>query len=123
MNAVGADKNVLVRTSTYSYDTECWDGLWDYSYEDANTYLARIGYTATGYWGTETNGGILVDEDTPFASCQALAEALGTTLENGNVTVNVYAQWALNTCFIQYNSGMNGVDNPTSQTKTFNVDI
>ena len=93
LNTVDSTKNVIVRTATYYYDNDCSNGLWDYSYEGASTYLARKGYEATGYWGTSTEGGTLVSESTSFSTSQQLAEAFGQSLESGNATVNLYPQW------------------------------
>ncbi len=77
-NAVGSDKNVIVRTATFKYDDELPNSHWDYSQSGASTYLGRTGYTATGYWGTSTNGGTLVSQSTAYSFGQALAKANGS---------------------------------------------
>lgn len=104
LNTVGADKNVLVRTSKFYYDNSYPDGHWDYSFTDSLTYLGRIGCTATGYWGTSSSGGTLVKQSTSFDSGQAMAEAVGKSLETGNASVNLYAQWEINTYTIVYDA-------------------
>lgn len=104
LNAVGSNKNVIVRTVTYLYDNEYTNGHWDYSYSDASTYLGRTGYTGTGYWGTSTSGGTLVSQSTSYTSGQALAEAVGKSLKTGNASVNLYPQWEINTYTIAYNA-------------------
>lgn len=122
LNTVGANKNVIVRTSNFYYATAYTDGLHNYTASSNGTYLARTGYTATGDWGTTTSGGKLVNQDTSFASGQALAQALGKTLASGNQTVNVYAQWKINTWAVTYNKNTTDtVSNmPSNQTKTYN---
>lgn len=122
LNAVGADKNVIVRTSKFYYATAYTDGLHNYTASSNGTYLARTGYTATGNWGTTTSGGKLVNQDTSFASGQALAQALGKTLASSNQTVNVYPQWKINTWAVTYNKNTTDtVSNmPSNQTKTYN---
>ena len=121
LNTVGANKNVIVRTSNFYYATAYNDGLHNYTASSNGTYLARTGYTATGNWGTSTSGGTLVNQDTSFASGQALAQALGKSLASGNQTVNVYAQWRINTWTVSYNKNTtDSVSNmPGNQTKTY----
>lgn len=110
-NAVSADKNVVVRTVQYTYATAYPDGLWNYSYKGASTYLGRTRYDATGYWCTTTaedvklegnkddvisyNGDIAIGEDKAFSSGQELAQTLGKTLANGDASINLYAHWVL----------------------------
>lgn len=94
VNEVGADKNVIVRTYSWTYSSDALaSGLHNYSTEGDTTYLGRERYNATGYWGTELEGGILVHEDTGFDSGQSLAEAFGLSLENKSQTIDIYAQW------------------------------
>lgn len=125
LNAVGADKNVIVRTSNYYYDNDySTNGHWDYSFKDSSTYLGRTGYTATGYWGTSPNGGTLVKQSDPYISGQAMAEAVGKSLKNGNATINLYAQWQINYHNISYNAN-GGTGSMDSQSiawgATFNM--
>jgi len=116
LHTVGASENVLVRTTIHYYDEDNYDGLWNYSTSGSSTYLGRTGYTATGYWGTSTSGGNLVDEDTSFANGQALAQALGKDLSSGNATVNVYAQWRANILKVIY-SANGGTSSSTADYK------
>lgn len=120
LNAVGANKNVIVRTSDFYYDNDYTaNGHWDYSFKDSSTYLGRTGYTATGYWGTSPSGGTLVKQSAPYASGQAMAEAVGKSLKNGNASVNLYAQWQINTYTVSYNAN-GGYGNMNSQSVKWN---
>lgn len=120
LNVVGADKNVIVRTSDFSYDNDySANGHWDYSFTDSSTYLGKTGYTATGYWGTSSDGGTLVKQSTGFATGQAMAEAVGKSLKNGNASVNLYAQWQINTYSFTYDSN-GGSGNMGSQAVNWN---
>ena len=97
LNAVGSDKNVKVHVGTFYYDNDYSTyGLYNYSGSDGSVYMTRTGYTATKYWGTSTSGGTLIHEDTGFATGQALAKALGKDISSGNASVNIYAQWKVN---------------------------
>lgn len=119
LNTVGADKNVIVRTSKFYYDNSYPDGHWDYSFTDSLTYLGRTGYTATGYWGTSSSGGTLIKQSTEFASGQAMAEAVGKSLKTGNASINLYAQWKINTYTIAYNAN-GGTGTMSSQSIEWN---
>lgn len=100
LNTVGADRNVLVRQTTHSYSENQPNGLYDYSEENSSTYLGRIHYKGTEFWGTELTGGYLVHELTSFASGQALAEALGVSLIDGSISIDIYPQWEIQAnCF------------------------
>lgn len=101
--SVGANKNVVVYTKDYLYDNAYSSGLSDVQNSDY-LYLSRTGYTPTGFWGTTTSGGTLIDEKASFDSGQALAEAVGKTLKTGNATVNLYVQWSENILTINYYS-------------------
>ena len=109
LNTVGSDKNVKVWTYDFYYDNDYSTyGLANYSGSGGSVYMTRTGYTATGKWGTSTSGGTLVDEDTGFATGQAVAKVLGKDISSGNASVNVYAQWDENYLTINYHS--NGAD-------------
>lgn len=101
--SVNSSSNVLVTTEFFDYNQK-------YEYGLANVqntgflYLSRTGYTPTGYWGTTTSGGTLVDQMTSFSTGQALAEALGKDLSSGSVSINVYAQWDENYLTVNYYS-------------------
>lgn len=116
LNTVGADKNVKVWTYDFYYDNDYSSyGLANYSNSSGSVYMTRTGYTGTGKWGTSTSGGSLVDEDTGYATGQALAKALGKDISSGNASVNVYAQWKINTYTIAYNAN-GGTGNMSSQS-------
>ena len=105
LNTVGSDKNVKVHTTEIYYDNDYSTyGLANYSGSGGSVYMTRTGYTATKYWGTSTNGGTLVHEDTGFATGQALAKALGKDLSSGSASINIYAQWEENSLTINYYS-------------------
>lgn len=89
---VSVDSNVLVHSEEYLYDNEYSNGLDDVQ-SVGHLYLSRTGYKPTGYWGTSTNGGTLISQNTQFATGQALAIALGKNIASGNASVDVYVQW------------------------------
>ena len=97
LNAVGANKNVCVRKTTYYSNVSMPDGLYDYTSPSNQTYLARTGYTATGKWNTKPDGsGYSIDQAKAFSSGQAFAKACGLDASSKDVTVNLYAQWKKN---------------------------
>ena len=113
LSQVGEDKDVIVRTETFLYDTPYEYGLTNYTETNNNTYLARKGYTAAGYWATvneidvdwrsKLNGesfnfirsgdDIAIWQDYIEFTGQDLAHMLGVALGDGDKTVNLYAQW------------------------------
>ena len=112
--SVSSSTNVLVHTQDFYYDNSYSSALSNVQNPDY-LYLSRTGYTPTGYWGTSTSGGTLVDEDANFSTGQALAQALGKNIASGNASINVYPQWKINTYTITYNSN-GGSGNISSQT-------
>lgn len=98
---VSADSNVVVYSHKYYYDNAYSDGLYNIQNSE-KLYLSRTGHTSTLHWGTSASGGTLIDQYTSFATGQALAEALGKSLKNGNATVNLYPQWQVNVLTIKY---------------------
>lgn len=121
-NTVSATKNVIVATVKCYYSTAYTNGLINYSTSSSGYYLARTGYTATGKWGTATSGGTLVDEDTSFATGQALAQAFNKTLVSGNQSVNIYPQWTINSYYLDVNGLLDGASSGnTSEYGTFDV--
>lgn len=123
LNAVSASKNVKVYTYNFYYDNDYSTyGLANYSNSSGSVYMTRTGYTATKNWGTTTSGGTLVNENTGFSTGQALAKALGKDISSGDASVNIYAQWEINTYTIAYNSN-GGSGNMSSQTVKWNNDF
>ena len=100
--SVSASTNVLVHSQDFLYDNSYSSALSNVQNSDY-LYLSRTGYHSTGYWGTSTEGGTLIDEDADYTG-QALAKALGKDLSNGNASINMYPQWNINIYFIYYNS-------------------
>lgn len=123
LNTVGSDKNVKVWIGEVYYDNDYSTyGLANYSNSGGSIYMTRTGYTATKNWGTTTSGGTLVNENTGFSTGQALAKALGKDISSGNASVNIYAQWEINTYTIAYNSN-GGSGNMSSQIVEWNNDF
>lgn len=108
---VSATTNVKVHSQDFLYDNSYSSALSNVQNPDY-LYLLRTGYTPTGYWGTSTSGGTLIDEDADFTTGQALAQAFGKTLASGNASVNIYPQWKINTYTIGYdgNGGYGSMD-------------
>lgn len=99
---VNANTNVVVFTKEYLYDNAYNDGLPDVTNLNF-LYLTRTGYTTTGFWGTTTSGGTLVDQAKTYSSGQALAEEFGKSLKTGNATINLYSQWRPNVLTMKFN--------------------
>lgn len=112
--SVSASTNVKVHTQDFLYDNSYSSALSNVQNLDY-LYLSRTGYTPTGFWGTTTTGGTLIDEDADYSTGQALAQALGKDISSGNTTINVYPQWNINTYTITYNSN-GGSGSMNSQT-------
>ena len=93
----------LVHSTQFYYDNSYPDGL--ANIQNVNyIYLSRTGYAPTGYWGTSSDGGILVNQNTSFDTGQALAQALGKSLASGDASINIYAQWQENAYVLTYDS-------------------
>lgn len=109
--SVSASTNVKVHTQDFLYDNSYSSALSNVQ-NTSYLYLSRTGYTPTGYWGTSTSGGTLIDENADYSTGQALAQAFGKSLASGNASVNVYPQWQINTYTIGYdgNGGHGSMD-------------
>lgn len=99
--SVSSNTNVKVHSQDFLYDNSYSSALSNVQNTDY-LYLSRTGYTPTGYWGTSTSGGTLIDEDADYSTGQVLAQAFGKSLASGNASVNVYPQWKINTYTIGY---------------------
>lgn len=119
--SVSASTNVLVHSQDFLYDNAVSSGLADIQ-NLSYLYLARIGYTPTGKWGTSTTGGTLIDQSTTYSTGQALAQAFGKSLASGNASVNIYPQWQINTYTIKYNANK-GYGSMNSQSVQWNGDF
>jgi len=105
LNTVGSGKNVLVYSQNFLYDNDYSTyGLSNYSNSTGSVYMTRTGYTGTGNWGTSISGGTLINENTGYATGQALAKALGKDLSNGDASISLYAQWSENALTVNYYS-------------------
>lgn len=113
------NNNVLIWTQKYYYDNDYSSGLNNYS-SGSTLGMIRTGYSPTGNWGTSTSGGTLVHQDTGFATGADLAHVLGKSLNSGNASVNVYAQWQANTYTISYKAN-SGTGTDQAQTVTYGV--
>ena len=115
LNAVGANKNVIVRTSVFYSDQNVPDGFHNYTKPSNGTYLARTGYTATGNWNTKPDGsGYSVDQNTAFANGKLMAQAVGKDISGADATVNLYPEWTPNKLTVNYysNYANQSFDNP-----------
>lgn len=120
--AVSSKTNVKVLSQNFYYSQAYNYGLANYSGSSGSCYLTRTGYSATKYWGTTQSGGTLVHEDTAFSTGQALANALGKDLTSASQTIDVAAQWKINTYAITYNAN-GGSGAPSAQTKTYGTNL
>jgi len=99
---VTSNTNIKVAENQFLYDDSYTNGLSNVQ-NTSYLYLSRIGYTPTGYWGTSTSGGTLVNEATSYTG-ESLAKAFGKTIANGNDSINVYPQWNKNVYKFNYDS-------------------
>lgn len=118
---VSSSTNVLVHSQDFLYDNAASSGLTDVQ-NTSYLYLARIGYTPTGEWGTSTSGGTLINQSTTYSTGQALAQAFGKSLASGNASVNIYPQWKINSYTIKYNAN-GGYNAMSSQSINWNSDF
>lgn len=98
-------KDGIAYTHKYYYDNAYSDGLYNIQNSE-KLYLSRVGYASTLHWGTSPDGGTLIDQYMAFDSGQELAEIVGKSLETGNATIDLYAQWKY--------SGVVYIDNGTT---------
>ena len=83
---LSSSTNKHVYTGKFNYATA-------YPYGLHNLVMARTNYNPTGYWGTSTSGGTLIQQDEAFATGQAMAQKFGKTLASSSQSVNLYVQW------------------------------
>jgi uncharacterized repeat protein (TIGR02543 family) len=94
---VNKDNNTLICTKKYLYDNAYTDGLNDYT-SGSTLGMIKTGYTGTNKWGTSTDGGTQVAQNTSFDTGHALAQAFGKDISSTNDSIDVYAQWTLSCC-------------------------
>ena len=97
-----------------AHPSQKWpDNHWNYT---SSTYAkTKIGYTATGYYGTTETGGTLVGEDENFKDYVALCAKYGVDTQTKLTTIKIYAQWKANTYKVSYdaNGGSGSMDATT----------
>lgn len=99
--------------------------------ETVNTYgiidaqrLTKTGYTSTNKWHANSVSGVLLDAgNNVYAKTQDLAQAAGilNDLENGDVDLNLYADWLANTYTVKFDAN-GGTGNPVTQKMTYDKD-
>jgi uncharacterized repeat protein (TIGR02543 family) len=103
LNAVGADKNVKVYSENFYYDNDYTEyGIHNYSNPSGTVYMTRTGYKATGNWSTAN--GAIINENSGYATGQAIAQALGEDISSGSTSIDLYAQWEENILTVNYYS-------------------
>ena len=107
---------VTTHEEHYYYNTKVADGL-DNTNNSGHLNLTKTGYTTKGSWNTKADGsGNSVLHDTPFATAQLLANALGLNgndLATKDLAITVYAEWEPNEYTVTYNGNQglyNGSD-------------
>ena len=122
ISGLGEGKQVKIKSAEFKYANAYSSGLGNYTNSSSTYfYLARTGYTGTGYWAT-SNGSYKVHQDTSFNSGQDLAKALGVDISKSNKTVNVYAQWTPNRHILDINTFVDGVESfNSSDITTFDI--
>ena len=64
-----------------------------WNYTNGTYKQTYAGHTATGYYGTTPDGGILVGEDESFASYAAICQKYGVSINTASTTISIYCQW------------------------------
>ena len=96
-----SDKDIIAN-GTYAYDLKD-DGGEKYGLTDADRLL-KYGYHCNNMWVVGKGGTIKVDAAKGFSTAQDLAKLCGVTaqLEKGNVTIDLYPDWKINTGTVHY---------------------
>lgn len=91
---VSKANNELVHTQAYRYEKPSNYSLTDYTGEHQKIFIENPDKEATGYWGTEPDGGILISQDEQFAGWE-LGNKLGIAeaFAESDQEINLYAQW------------------------------
>ena len=121
-----SDKNVDItgkdpfKTCTHQYDAT-YDGT--YGLPNTTRLHGKTGYTATNYWlvGSATST-TKISDYAGMPKVQDIAKAAGvlTNFENGNVTLDFYAEWKANTYKVSFD-GNGGTSATASKTVDFNT--
>lgn len=83
--------DVVIYNGTYSPFTTYDDGLPDIQNPEWIN-LSKTGFENSGYWGTSSNGGTLLNDQKGWTG-KELAQTLGVDINGKNNTVNLYPQW------------------------------
>ena len=88
------DLTKQIHTQTFTYDVQNSNGLNNINNKDS-LYLEKLGYrpVPNKQWNTKSDGtGININHNTGYNG-QTLAAHLGLSIDAGNVSQNVYANW------------------------------
>ena len=92
----------IIANGTYAYDLKD-DGGEKYGLTDSER-LQKYGYHCNNTWVVGKGGTVKVNAAKTFSTAQDLAKLCGVTaqLEKGNVTVDLYPDWQINTGTVHY---------------------
>ena len=117
---IDIDSNVTYKTEKFKYDTEMrYLGLDDSRRFIRAGYHSENTYTVDSYDSkVSLNAGSGI-----YANTQDMAKTAGklTDLENGNVTINIYAYWIPNTYVIKYNGNGSTSGSMTDSSCTYDT--
>ena len=117
---IDIDSNVVYKTEEFKYDTE----MRHYGLDDSRRFI-RAGYHSENTYTVDSydskvslNAGSGI-----YANTQDMAKTAGklTDLENGNVTINIYAYWIPNTYVIKYNGNGSTSGSMTDSSCTYDT--
>lgn len=117
---IDIDSNVVYKTEEFKYDTE----MRNYGLDDSRRFI-RAGYHSENTYTVDSydskvslNAGSGI-----YANTQDMAKTAGklTDLENGNVTINIYAYWIPNTYVIKYNGNGSTSGSMTDSSCTYDT--
>ena len=117
---IDIDSNVVYKTEEFKYDTE----MRHWGLDDSRRFI-RAGYHSENTYTVDSydskvslNAGSGI-----YANTQDMAKTAGklTDLENGNVTINIYAYWIPNTYVIKYNGNGSTSGSMTDSSCTYDT--
>lgn len=103
-------QNVFIHSDSFAYGEATSDFIRDYTgtNDDDRLEMVRTGWEATGYWNTSPNRtGIRIHEEPTdgLKTSQEVAAFFGYNLANGNVSINLYPEWTINTYTVTFVNG------------------